>query len=87
MGSRRFPPLTPAEVVAIVLALGFSFKKQTGSHAHYERPAEKPRPRAVVTVDMSVRTFSVDLMQSMVRQSKSSRGEFYGATERTRKKI
>ena len=84
---RRYPPLTPSEVVAIVEALGFTLKRQTGSHRHYERAADAQRPRSIVTVDMSVSDFWGELIKSMIRQSNFSREEFYGATAKTRKKI
>ena len=87
MGRRRYPPLTPSEVVAILKALGFSLKRQTGSHRHYERAADRQRPRSLVTVDMSVPQFWGELMKSMIRQSNFTRKEFYGATDKTRKKI
>lgn len=87
MGRRRYPPLTPSEVVAIVEALGFTRKRQTGSHAHYERAADGKRPRSIVTVDMSVSSFWEELIKSMIRQSNFSREEFYGATEKTKKKL
>jgi predicted RNA binding protein YcfA (HicA-like mRNA interferase family) len=87
MGRRRFPPLCPAEVVSIVVALGFAFKRQDGSHAHYERPADAARTRALVTVDMSVADFWEDIIKSMIRQSGFTREQFYCATEKTAKKI
>jgi len=83
---RRHPPLSPAELISVLHALGFSFKRQTGSHAHYERPADATRPRSLVTVDMSLSEFWERVMRSMVRQSNFSRDEFYGATRRTAKK-
>ncbi len=87
MGRRRYPPLTPSDVVAILRALGFQFKRQDGSHAQYERAAEGTKPRAIVTVDMSVREFWEEIIKSMVRQSGFSREEFYGATKSSAKKI
>ena len=87
MGRRRYPPLTPSDVTAIVTALGFSFKNQEGSHQHYERPATGTTVRAVVTIDVSVSTFDEYLIKSMVRQSTHTREEFYGATKATKKKI
>ncbi len=87
MGQRRYPPLKPAEVVAVLARLGFQFKRQVGSHAHYERDADEQRERAIVTVDMSVPEFWEDIIKSMIRQSGFSREEFYGATKGTAKKI
>jgi predicted RNA binding protein YcfA (HicA-like mRNA interferase family) len=87
MGRRRHPPLTPSEVVAILAELNFSEKRQEGSHKHFECPAEGERPRSIVTVDMSESSFDEYLIKSMIRQSNRTREEFYGATERTAKKI
>lgn len=92
MGRRKYPPLTPSEVVAIVGGLGFCFDRREGSHAHYERKATAgsgtgPAQRKVVTIDMSIREFDDFLIKSMIRQSGFTREEFYGATDKTRKKI
>lgn len=87
MGRRRYPSLTPAEVIGILEALGFAPKRQTGSHRHFERPASATSARRLVTVDMSIAAFWPEIMQSMVKQSGASRTEFYGATVKTRKKI
>jgi predicted RNA binding protein YcfA (HicA-like mRNA interferase family) len=85
MGKRSTPPLTPAEVVAILLSLGFIFKNQEGSHRHYEYGADGVYPRSIVTVDMACKEFDDYLMKSMIRQSKRSREIFYGATKRSAK--
>jgi predicted RNA binding protein YcfA (HicA-like mRNA interferase family) len=84
MGSKSYPPLKPTEVVSILTALGFTLKKQTGSHAQYEHGSGS---RRVVTIDMAVDDFGIDLMQSMVRQSGVDRKRFYKATRKTGKKI
>lgn len=87
MGKRKYPPLTPSEVVEIVKALSFTFKKQTGSHAHWERLADATKKRAVVTIDMAVSDFWEDIIKKMINQSGFSREEFYRATRKTAKKI
>ena len=78
MGKRKYPPLRPREVIANLEALGFSFKRQVGSHRHYEKLASPGRERAVVTVDTSVDQFWPELTKSMIRQSRHTREEFYG---------
>jgi predicted RNA binding protein YcfA (HicA-like mRNA interferase family) len=83
MGKRKYPPLTPSEVVAIVEALGFKLKNTTGDHRQYERSADRVRPRSIVTVDMGEKDFGEFHLPSMIRQSNFSRDEFYGATKRT----
>ena len=86
MGQKKYPPLVPGEVKAILLRLGFTFKFQKGSHAQYERLADSTRKRSIVTVDVVVKEFGDDLMQSMIRQSNFSRDEFYAATKGTARK-
>lgn len=87
MGKRKYPPLSPNEVVAIVKALGFVFDRQVGSHAHYELKALGDQQRRVVTVDMTEDDFDEYLIKSMIRQSGETREKFYGATKGTRRKI
>jgi predicted RNA binding protein YcfA (HicA-like mRNA interferase family) len=88
MGARAYPPLTPSEVVGILNALQFKFKRQAGSHAHYERlPDEELDERKIVTVDMTHSQFSVRMIKSMISQSGFKRHEFYKATKGTAKKI
>src|SRR5580704_15576301 len=86
MGQKKYPPLTPSEVEAILRGLKFEFKRQEGSHRHYERPADGLRPRSVVTVDMTEKEFDDFLIKSMIRQSNFTREQFYGATRRTARK-
>ena len=87
MGKRRYPPLNPSEVVSILTALGFQFKRQDGSHAQYELIAAENRRRRLVTVDMSVDDFWPKLIKGMIEQSGVSREKFYEATKHTAKKI
>src|SRR5260370_9501479 len=83
MGQRKYPPLTPSEVIAILKALGFSKKHQEGSHAQYECPRTGEYLRSIVTVDVAYREFDDTLIQSMIRNSNRSRELFYAATNRT----
>jgi predicted RNA binding protein YcfA (HicA-like mRNA interferase family) len=86
MGHRRYPPLTPSEVAAILKALRFNVVRQAGSHAQYECPRNDQYPRSIVTVDTAYREFDDQMMQNMIRQSNRSREAFYGATKRTARK-
>jgi predicted RNA binding protein YcfA (HicA-like mRNA interferase family) len=83
MGRRAYPPLTPYEVIDILLAWGFQKRGQTGSHAQYVRPADGKRKAALVSVDVHYKEFSDDLMHNIVRESNLNRKEFYGATKHT----
>ena len=86
MGRRSYPPLSPSEVVAILERLGFSLKRQDGSHAPYVRPADETRPKSVVTVDMAEKDFGDFLMRRMILHSNHSRVDLYGATKRSARK-
>ena len=86
MGQRKYPPLTPSEVAAILTNLGFTKARQESSHAHYECPANSNFPRSVVTVDTGYPEFDDSLIKSMIRQSNRTREMFYGATKRTARK-
>jgi predicted RNA binding protein YcfA (HicA-like mRNA interferase family) len=72
----KLPLLKPREVEANLRALGFTLKRQEGSHRQYERAADGVRPRSVVTVDVGKKQFSKDLMKSMIRQSNFTAEEF-----------
>ena len=74
-------------MIAIVQALGFRFKRQDGSHAHYEKLADATGLRRLVTVDVSMREFREDIVKSMIRQCGVKREDFYCATKRTARKI
>ncbi|MDP4200895.1 MAG: type II toxin-antitoxin system HicA family toxin [Bacteroidota bacterium] len=60
---KKYPPLTPDEVIAILRANGFVTTGQRGSHPQYENGSLK------VTVHMSFPEFSAELIKSMIRES------------------
>lgn len=86
MGKRKYPPLTPSEVVAILKSLGFTQVRQESSHVHYEHKACREFPRSIVTVDTGYQEFDESLLKSMIRQSNRPREMFYGATKKTARK-
>lgn len=82
---RKYPPLTPREIVAILRARGFVQEHTRGSHTYYMGTIQGKRRR--VTVDVAYDEFSVDRIKDMIDQSGLTRTEFYGSTKRTAKKI
>ncbi len=82
---KKYPPLTPGEVIAILKAWGFRFDRNKGSHEQYE--GFIGGERKLVTVDTAISAFSDFLMGSMISQSGLSRDNFYCATKGTAKKI
>ncbi|HID87585.1 MAG TPA: addiction module toxin, HicA family [Anaerolineae bacterium] len=82
---KKYPPLTPDEVVAILLARGFVLHRTRGSHAHYRGIIKGVK--CLVTVDMHYKEFDVGRIKDMMQQANLSREEFYGSTKKTAKKI
>lgn len=82
---KKYPPLTPRDVLEILKANGFVYKDTVGSHEHYEGFINGLRRK--VTVDLAIDDFGKDLMQSMIRQSGLSRDDFYCSTKHTARKI
>jgi len=82
---RTCPPLTPDEVIAILLARGFTLDRESGSHATYQ--AIIRGKKRSVTVDKHYLQFDVRRIKDMIAQSGFTRKEFYGSTKRTAKKI
>ncbi|MFQ6014051.1 MAG: type II toxin-antitoxin system HicA family toxin [Anaerolineae bacterium] len=82
---RRYPPLSPREVIAILVARSFALTRTRGSHEQYEGLIRGKWRR--VTVDVHYSDFDDRLIKSMIRQSGLTREEFYGSTKRTARKI
>ncbi|MBI1930201.1 hypothetical protein HYR99_38865 [Candidatus Poribacteria bacterium] len=82
---KRYPPLTLAQVVAILRANGFTLSHSRGDHDYYSGVI-RGRPRTV-TVKTRIDVFSNDLLKYMIAQSGLTREEFYGSTKATAKKI
>jgi len=82
---RKYPPLTPREVIAILRARGLVYDHSHGSHEYHSGTLKGQR--RFVTVDMNYREFSVQRIKDMIDQSGLTREEFYGSTKRTAKKI
>ena len=72
---KKYPPLTPREVIEILKAQGFVLKDSEGSHAQYEKGSRK------VTVDMSYKEFNPFLLTSMIHQAGLDRDSFYASTK------
>lgn len=78
---KRFPPLTPDEVRAILRAWGFTHVSTTASHEHWVGIVHG---RAMsVTVDAHYPQFDASILKLMIEQSGLSREQFYCATKRS----
>lgn len=80
----KYPRLTYSETVAILKALGFSLKNQKGSHEHWFK--ETPNKKFKVTLQKNKEYDARDI-RSHISQAGVKREEYYGACERTAKKI
>ncbi len=79
---KKYPPLTPNEVIDILKSLGFRLDRIHGSHHQYTNDSGN-----LVTVDTKEKDFGPTLIKSMISQSGYTREVFYGATKKTAKKI
>jgi len=82
---KKYPPLTPDEVIRILRARGFDHDHSRGSHEYY-KGIIRGIPR-MVTVDVHYKEFDVRMIRFLLSQSGLTREEFYGSTKRTAKKI
>lgn len=82
---KKYPPLTPDEVIKILKKRGFILKATEGSHAQYEGEVKGLTKK--VTVDEAEKEFGNFLIKSMIRQSGLSREEFYCSTKATALKV
>jgi len=82
---KKYPPLTPAEVIKILSKRGFILKATEGSHAQYEGKIKGEIRK--VTVDKAEKEFDDFLIKSMIRQSGLNREEFYCTIRNTALKI
>jgi len=75
---KRYPPLDRAQVETILKHLGFSVKRQKGSHSQWEGYTKGKR--RIVTVDhlkSRKEKYGPRLLQKMIEQSGLSKKEFY----------
>jgi predicted RNA binding protein YcfA (HicA-like mRNA interferase family) len=72
-------------VLAILRALGFSYKNSKGGHDHWKGTVKGKACK--VTVSPKYAPFNEYLMQSMCKQANCTKQEFYGATPGTASKI
>ena len=81
---KKYPPLTDAEVIAILTALGFRYSNSAGGHDFYK--ATHSGRAWKVTIDPKESPFNDFLLKSMISQSGYSRNQFYGATKKRPRK-
>ncbi|MBI4768848.1 MAG: type II toxin-antitoxin system HicA family toxin [Chloroflexi bacterium] len=82
---RRYPALTPREVIAILTARGVQIVRTVGSHQRFSAMV-RDQLRSV-TVDLHYDSLDDKLLKRMIDQSGLSREEFYGSTRVTARKI
>ncbi len=83
---KKFPPLSPQEVIRILRAWGFELARK-GASDHQQWAGFKGNKQRLVTVDMGVDEFDDWVLKSMIEQSGLSREEFYCATKESARKI
>lgn len=82
---KKYPPLTPDEVIQILKVRKFILGSTRGDHQQWEGFIYDRRRK--VTVDTGEKDFDDEIMKSMINQSGLSRDEFYCSTDRTARRI
>jgi predicted RNA binding protein YcfA (HicA-like mRNA interferase family) len=82
--AKKYPALTYAESASILKARGFYLKKTKGGHEHWEGNVGGVPWKVTHQVGG---VYSILDITSHIRQSELSREEYYGAAQKTAKKI
>jgi predicted RNA binding protein YcfA (HicA-like mRNA interferase family) len=85
MGQRKYPPLTPAEIIAIVIARGFILHHTKGDHKYYVHTVKGEK--RIMQVDTGNPLYTDHWLKLVITQSGMSREDFYCSTTSTAKKI
>jgi predicted RNA binding protein YcfA (HicA-like mRNA interferase family) len=85
MGQRRYPPLTPKEIIAILIARGFTFHHSEGDHEYYY--CEVRGEKRVMQVDTGNPLYTNYWLKQTIKETGMTRRQFYCSTKRTAKKI
>ena len=75
MGFKKYLPLKPKEIESTLKRFGFVFKRQVGSHCHWEGTVNGKR--RIVTVPQYSEIASRNLLKSIFEQSGVGLHEFY----------
>jgi len=85
MGQRKYPPLTPEEIVAILIARGFTFQNSKGDHNYYFHIVKNKK--RIVQVDMGNPQYENKWVKLVIDETGMTRKQFYCSTKGTAKKI
>jgi predicted RNA binding protein YcfA (HicA-like mRNA interferase family) len=85
MGQRKYPPLEPGEIIAILAARGYRLDRTRGDHRYYTRYVNG-RER-VVNIDMGNPMYSKNWLQLVIEESGLDRDDFYCSTKSSAAKI
>ncbi|MFN8435076.1 MAG: hypothetical protein U0V18_13705 [Anaerolineales bacterium] len=85
MGQRKYPPLTPEEIVAILIARGFILHHTRGDHRFYYMIVRGEK--RIMQVDMGNPAYTDNWLKLVIKETGMSREDFYCSTTSTAKKI
>jgi predicted RNA binding protein YcfA (HicA-like mRNA interferase family) len=85
MGPRKYPPLTPSEIISILLARGFTFHHSSGDHNYYVHVVRGVKK--IAQVDTGNPQYTNTWISLIMEQAGMTREEFYCSTKTTAKKI
>ncbi len=85
MGQRKYPPLTPDEIISILTARGFVFHKSSGDR-RYSYHTIKGK-KTIVQIDMGNPVYSDTWLKLLIDETGMTREQFYCSTKASAKKI
>jgi len=85
MGPRKYPPLTPREIIEILGARGFTHHHNHGDHQFFIIWIKGKK--RISQVDMRRAQYSEYFLKLLIQETGMSREDFYRSTKSTAKKV
>lgn len=85
MGQRKYPPLTPQEIISILIARGFVLHHTKGDHRYYVHTVKGKK--RIMQIDMGNPAYSDRWLKLVIDETGMTREDFYKSTTSTAKKI
>ena len=85
MGQRKYPPLTPGEIIEILIARGFTFHHSKGDHNFYFHTVKGEK--RIMQVDTGNLLYADHWLKLTIDETGMRREGFYCSTKSTAKKI
>jgi predicted RNA binding protein YcfA (HicA-like mRNA interferase family) len=85
MGQRKYPPLTPSEIIEILLARGFLKHHTKSDHIYYVHIVRGQKH--ISQVDTGCPLYTEELLKKVLKETGLTREQFYCSTKSAAKKL